>query len=205
MTRWNRFSHATLVASLALILSSVHGLVADAQDLTVDVVRDPSANTATYTLDIRSPPGGPRIDRFFIPGLGPNFVLPPSVIVPPNWNGAVVPGPGSGWNYDPFSDPKFGFYSPTIPPSLWINPPFVLRFDTNTNPVLPGNNQGGFSFKSPKKPIQGPALFGPQGDPNVFPIDPLVPGLVSFVPEPSTLALGALGLLLLATLYRRRP
>ena len=188
---------------LAIAMFWIASSPAAAQDLTGTVTTDPQAGTVTYTIDLDGPPSGPGVKKFALPLLDPNWLLPGSIIAPPNWNGAIVPSLGSLWNYDSLFDPKAqgGLYGPN--PEIFENPGFIILFDTDIAPVLPGQNLGGFSFISPQLPINAPAQFLLTDD-QLVTIDPPVPGPVP-IPEPSAMTLAGLGLIgLLAYGWQRR-
>ena len=177
------------------------------QDLTVDVVQDPNAGTATYSIDLRGPSSGElSISSFAFPLFDPNWIINPLTLTPSGWESFILPRSSSYWNFNSVIDPKAnsGFYGPI--PNIWDNPPWILEFSTDSNPILPGTSLGGFQFTSTQLPVNGPIQFQ-MSDLQVITIDPPVPGPVpvsSLVPEPSTHLLLVFGTLSLIGYRLRR-
>ena len=123
------------------------------------------------------------------------------ITAPTLWSFEFVTATPGNWGYDPTTDPSADSYDAEA--SAFIAPPFVLRFFTDTAPVLPYETLPGFSFLSQFGSGNGPVVV--ELSYNIAMIDPPQPITPnSPIPEPSTMLLLGSGLAGLGFFRRRK-
>ena len=134
--------------------------------------------------------GDDAVSGFSLPFFDPfsTSIVSSSITVPnAAWFFEFVAANADNWGYDPNNDPNANTYG--APASAFINPPFVLRFFTSTDPVFPYVTLPGFSYLSQFSPYNGPTVVDLSGGGmTIDPPLPLTPNSPP-VPEPSTMLL----------------